>query len=276
MTVTQRNGARRISWGKVILVAYSVAVLLYLVGPLLVVLPLSFSSARYLTFPPPGWSLQWYERYLGSPQWTAATVRSLQLGVVVMLLAVVIGTAVAYGLAHLQFPGKRLVRAVVLSPLVVPVIILAVAVYELFLRLRLIGNFWALAIAHTVLALPFVVVLVSAALQTMDVALERAAASLGASEWQTFRYVTLPLIAPSMAAGAVFAFVTSWDELLVALFTSGTARATLPKRLWENVREFIDPTIAAVAVVIVGVSLLLLATLELLQLRAARNGGHNV
>lgn len=151
------------------------------------------------------------------------------------------------------------------------VIILAVAVNEFFLRLRLIGNFWALAIAHTVLALPFVVVLVSAALQTMDVALERAAASLGASEGQTFRYVTLPLIAPSMVAGAVFAFVTSWDELLIALFTSGTAGATLPNCLWENVREFIDPTVAAAAVVIVGVSLLLLATLELLRLRVARN-----
>jgi len=235
------------------LVAFGLATLVFLAAPLAVVVPISFSAAKYLTFPPPGWSLQWYERYFGSREWMSATGRSFEVALLTMVAATVVGTAAALALRR-PFRGRALVRLIVLAPLVVPVIIVAIAVYGLYARLKMVGTLHGLVLAHTVLALPFVVVVVSATLHGFDETLELAAQNLGANRWQTFRLVTLPLIRPGVVSGGLLAFVTSFDEVVVAIFVSGTQAATLPKQMWDGIRTEIDPTVAAVSSLLIGVT----------------------
>src|SRR5215831_11352039 len=177
------------------LIAFALATVVFLAAPLAVVVPISFSSAKYLTFPPPGWSLQWYARYFGSREWMSATVRSFEVAVLTTAAATAVGTAAALALRR-PFRGRSLVRLIVLAPLVVPVIIVAIAIYGLYAQWKLVGTLAGLVLAHTVLALPFVVVIVSATLHGIDETLELAAQNLGANRWHTFRLVTLPLIRP--------------------------------------------------------------------------------
>jgi putative spermidine/putrescine transport system permease protein len=250
------------------LLVFAVATLVFLVAPLAVVLPISFSAAKYLTFPPPGWSLQWYERYLGSREWMTATGRSAEVALLTTVAATAVGTAAALGLRR-PFRGRTLVRLVVLAPLVVPVIIVAIAIYGLYARLKLVGTLHGLVLAHTVLALPFVVVIVSATLRGVDPTLELAAQSLGANHWQTFRLVTLPLIRPGVVSAALLAFITSFDEVVVAIFVSGTHAATLPKQMWDGIRTEIDPTVAAVSTLLIVVTTLALALFALMRRRAS-------
>ena len=193
------------------LLALGVATLLFLAAPLAVVVPISFSAAKYLTFPPPGWSLQWYERYFGSREWMSATVRSFEVALLTTLAATVVGTAAALALRR-PFRGRSLVRLIILAPMVVPVIILAIGIYGLYAKLRMVGTLHGLVLAHTVLALPFVVVVVSATLAGFDSTLELAAQNLGANRWRTFRFVTLPLIRPGLTLlGLLVADVSGGD-----------------------------------------------------------------
>ena len=248
------------------LIAFALATVVFLAAPLAVVVPISFSSAKYLTFPPPGWSLQWYARYLGSREWMSATVRSVEVAVLTTAAATAIGTAAALALRH-PFRGRSLVRMLVLAPLAVPVIIVAIAIYGLYARLQLVGTIAGLVLAHTLLALPFVVVIVSATLHGIDETLELAAQSLGANRWRTFRLVTLPLIRPGIVSAALLAFITSFDEVVVAIFVSGTRAATLPKQMWDGIRTEIDPTVAAVSTLLIGVTSLALALLAFVRRR---------
>jgi putative spermidine/putrescine transport system permease protein len=248
------------------LIAFALATVVFLVAPLAVVVPISFSSAKYLTFPPPGWSLQWYARYLGSREWMSATVRSVEVAVLTMAAATGIGTAAALALRR-PFRGRWLVRMLVLAPLAVPVIIVAIAIYALYARLQLVGTIAGLVLAHTLLALPFVVVIVSATLSGIDETLELAAQSLGANRSRTFRLVTLPLIRPGVVSAALLAFITSFDEVVVAIFVSGTHAATLPKQMWDGIRTEIDPTVAAVSTLLIGVTSLALALLAFVRRR---------
>jgi len=230
-----------------VLVVACTAIYTFLMLPLLVVFPISFSSAAYMQFPPPGLSWQWYERYLDDPQWIDATVRSLYVGVATAILAVALGVPLAFSLVRGRFPGRWLLDRIALAPLIVPTIILSISVYGLFAKLKLIGEWYGLVIAHTVLALPFVVLVMAAGLRDFDRALEQAAEGLGASRARTLLRITLPLLRPSLVSAGLLAFISSFDELVVALFLAGP-NMTLPKKMFDNIMMEIDPTIAAVSV----------------------------
>jgi putative spermidine/putrescine transport system permease protein len=258
------------SLGRVILWIFVTIVLLYLVFPVFVVIPVSFSSAKYLQFPPPGWSLQWYENYFERPGWVPATFVSIRVAIITTILATTLGTAASLALVRGRFPGRNAINSFMVSPLVVPGIIVAIGVYFFYAQARLVGNPLGLALAHTALALPFVVTNVSATLHGFDERLEYAAMNLGANRWQTFRRVTLPIIRPGVFAGALFAFIVSFDELIVALFVSGTGAVTLPRKMWDSLRQEIDPTIAAVSTTLITLSIVILLAAELLRQRAER------
>lgn len=268
--LSRRSGRPRTSPATVILWIFTALVLAYLVFPVFVVAPVSFSSAKYLQFPPPGWSLQWYQNYFERPGWVPATFVSIRVAVITTILATTLGTAASLALVRGRFPGKGAINSFIVSPLVVPGIIVAIGVYFFYAQVRLVGNPLALALAHTALALPFVVTNVTATLHGFDERLEYAAMNLGANRWQTFRRVTLPIIRPGVFAGALFAFITSFDELIVALFVSGTGAVTLPRKMWDSLRQEIDPTIAAVSTILIVVSIVILFTAEMLRQRSER------
>ena len=261
---------RRAAPGRWVLYGFTGLVLFYLVFPVFVVIPVSFSSAKYLQFPPPGLSLQWYENYFDRRDWVEATWLSVRVGLGTALLATVLGTAAALALVRGRFRGRDLINGFLVSPMIIPGIIVAIGIYFFYARLQLIGNAWALIVAHTTLALPFVVVNVAATLYGFDERLEYAAMNLGADRRQTFFRVTLPLIRPGVLTGALFAFITSFDELIVALFVSGTGAVTLPRKMWDGIRQEIDPTIAAVSSIFIVLSVLILVAAELLRQRSER------
>jgi putative spermidine/putrescine transport system permease protein len=229
-------------------------ILLVMIAPIVVVVVLSFSSASYLTFPPPAFGVRWYLAYLGSRDWLAATLLSVEVAVAVVVLSTVLGTLATLGLARLPPVVRMLATGLILSPLVVPVIIVAIGVYYAFAQYGLVGTPLGLVLAQTCLAVPFVVTSVGASLAGFDRRLEMAALSLGATPFGTFRQVTLPLILPGVLVGALFAFITSFDELVVALFLSGANAVTLPRRMWEDLRYALDPTIAAVSTLTIVVT----------------------
>ncbi len=265
-----RAARPRVSFGQGLLYAVTGLILFYLVFPIFVVIPVSFSSAKYLQFPPPGFSLQWYEKYLTRSDWTGATWLSVQVATGTALLATLLGTLAALALVRGRFWGRDLINAFVVSPMIIPSIIVAIGIYFFYARIQLIGSPFALVLAHTALAVPFVVVNVSATLVGFDERLEYAAMNLGANRRQTFLKVTLPLIRPGVLTGALFAFVTSFDELIVALFISGTGAVTLPRKMWDGIRQEIDPTIAAVSTIFIVLSVLILVSVELLRQRSER------
>ncbi|QPC42532.1 ABC transporter permease [Kaustia mangrovi] len=255
--VTPRRGRR--SGFRIALAIYCSAVFFFLVAPLFVVFPISFSAAKYLTFPPPGFSLQWYESYLNDPAWIQATVTSIKVALGTTALATLLGTAVAFSLVRGRYPGRAWIDRLVAAPIIVPNIIIAVALYGVFARFQLVGEWYGVMVGHTIYAIPFVVLVVGAALRTFDTNQEQAAMNLGASRFTAVRRVTLPQIRPSIVSAAFLAFITSFDELIIALFTSGT-NATLPKKMFDNIIFEIDPTIAAVSVLqilLVGVVIML-------------------
>jgi putative spermidine/putrescine transport system permease protein len=269
-SLKRRPAKPRTSVARWILYVVVGLIILYLIFPILVVIPLSFSSAHYLTFPPPGFSLQWYDKFFSRSDWRNAAILSLWIACSVMVLATVLGTAASLGLVRGRFWGRQSINTFVVSPMVVPSIIVAIGLYFFYARIGLVGRPIALIVAHTALAVPFVVVNVSATLYGFDERLEFAAMNLGANRWQTFRQVTLPIIRPGVMAGALFAFITSWDELIVALFVSGTGAVTLPRKMWESIRFEIDPTIAAVSTLLIVFTAALFVSAELLRRRSER------
>jgi ABC-type spermidine/putrescine transport system permease subunit II len=249
-------------------------VLFFLVFPIFVVIPISFSAANYLQFPPEDLSLRWYRAYFGGRGWVDATILSAEVACVVSALATTLGTAAAFGLVRSDFPLKKAVYGALLSPLIVPSIITAIALYFLFAPLHLIDSFTGLVLAHTVLALPLVVVVVTASLRGFDMALERAAMSLGAAPWTALRRVTLPLIAPGIVTAALLAFLASFDEVVVAIFLSGTDAVTLPKKIWEGVWLEITPVIAAASTIVIALTIVLFVALEFTRRRSESTTGH--
>jgi len=230
------------------LYAWCALVFFFLMAPLVVVFPISLSSSSYLQFPPPGWSWRWYDAYFSDPTWMDATWRSLKVAACTTVLATLLGTMLAFSLVRGRYPGKAMLNQASLLPLVVPVIVYSIAVYAMFGYLKLIGMWQAIVLGHTVHAIPFVVIIVGAALRTFDVAQEHAAMSLGASRAMAIWRVTLPQIRPSLVSAAFLAFISSFDELVVAMFLGGS-NMTLPKKMFDNIVNEIDPTIAAVSVV---------------------------
>lgn len=240
----------------------SLLVLVFLAAPALVVIPLSFSASPYLIFPPPGYSMRWYEAVFADDVWRAAAGVSLEVAVLSMGLAILLGTPAAWALVRGRIPGRRILSAYFYVPLLVPSIILAVAMFIVFSKLGLIGSVGALVAAHTALGAPFVVATVSASLQTLDPRIEQAALSLGASWAATFFRVILPNIWPGMLGGGLFAFITSFDEIVIALFIAGP-RFTLPKKMFDNLRTEVDPSIAAVSTLLIALSALVVLVVTL-------------
>jgi putative spermidine/putrescine transport system permease protein len=244
--------------------------LVFLIGPLFVIVPVSFSSAQYLTFPPPGFSLQWYERFFGSSQWLQSIVVSIEVAIISSILTMILGVLASFPLVRSEFRGKMMVYGLILSPMIVPLIVTAIAIYFLFASIGLTGTVIAIAIGHTVVVLPIVVVIVTATLQGFDIRIERAAISLGASPFQAFFRVTLPVIAPGILSGAAFAFLTSFDELMIPLFLGGPDTQTLAVRIWNSVVLEIEPTIAAVSTFLIGLALFVLVLTSILMQRGRR------
>ncbi|CAN7637256.1 ABC transporter permease [Brucella pseudogrignonensis] len=233
-------------------------VLFFLILPILVIIPISFSADQYLKFPPSGFSLQWYRRFFLPPEWMESLWLSVRIAVMSTAMTLAIGVPGAIALVRGRFPGKNIIYAILLSPMIVPTIITGVAIYLFFSKLGMIGSPVAMALGHTVLALPLMIIIVSASLQGLDQRLEQAAYSLGAGRLQTFRHVTLPLIAPGVISGMLFSFLSSFDELIVPLFLAGTSSFTLPVRIWNSVFMQVEPTIAAVSSFLIGVTVIVL------------------
>jgi putative spermidine/putrescine transport system permease protein len=247
--------------------AFGGVVLLFLAVPILVVLPLSFNAERYFSYPMPGLSLRWYEHFVSSGSWQRALRNSLVVAVATTCVATPLGTLAAVGLSRPSFPFRALMTGFLISPMIVPSVITAVGMYFFYARIGLTNTVLGLVVAHTTFATPFVVIIVTATLVGFDVNLSRAASSLGARPARAFFTVTLPVILPGVVSGAIFAFITSFDEVVAVVFLAATEQHTLPREMWKGVRENIDPTILAVACVLVAVSVLVLTSMELLRRR---------
>lgn len=239
---------------RLLLLALGALTVFFLMAPTLVVVPMSFTASNALTFPPEGFSTRWYEKMVTDPQWSTGFVNSAQVAFLTAILATALGTLAALGTVRGRFPGRSAVNALVLSPLIVPVIIIAIGMFSVFVRWKIAGSVVGLVFAHTALAMPFVVVNVATSLRTIDRNLELAAQSLGAGPIRTFRRITLPLILPGVLAGGLFAFITSWDEVVVSIFLTSARFRTLPAEMWEQVRQVVDPTVAAVSTTLLAVT----------------------
>lgn len=252
---------RALWWG------WSLLVIGFLLAPIAVVVPLSFSTGSFLSFPLPGVGLRWYEAFFGSDFWMLALENSAIIGIAATIGATLLGTAAAVGLWSARFPGQAAAMAVIVSPMVVPSIITAVAMTFAFAPLGLANTHAGLIIAHIALASPFVVVTVLATLQQFDGRLMRAAAACGAPPMLAFRRVMLPLILPGVVAGALFAFAVSLDESVVVLFLAGPGQRTLPRQMFAGLKDTIELAIMAAATILVVVSTLLMAATLLLRRR---------
>jgi spermidine/putrescine ABC transporter ATP-binding subunit len=256
---------------KTVMYAVAVAGALFLVAPILALVPMSFSGTRWLALPPRDLSFRWYVAFLTDREWLGALATTLQVATLATIGAGVLGTLGGVGLARTRFPGQALVRGLLVAPLIVPVMIMAIAFYYTFARLHLIGTVTGIVLAHVVLASPFVVVNVEAVMRTFDVRLERAARTLGATAGQAFRRVTLPLIRPGVLAGALFAFIFSVDEVVVAMFLAGTSAITLPKLMFDSItQDELNPVVTAIASLQIGAALAAVILAEALRARGAR------
>ncbi len=253
---------------RILMVALGGLTVFYLLAPTLVIVPMSFTEARILSFPPEGFTLAWYERMVTDRQWSTGLANSFQVAILTTILATVLGTLAALGLSRGRFFGRTAINALVLSPLIVPVVVIAIGMFGLFVQWRIAGTVVGLVAAHTALALPFVVVAVATSLRTMDRNLELAAANLGADPWRTFTRITFPIILPGVLTGAIFAFITSWDEVVIAIFMTSARFRTLPTEMWEQVRQAVDPTVAAVSTTLLVVTTTLLVLLLVVRRQA--------
>jgi putative spermidine/putrescine transport system permease protein len=253
--------ARAVFAGR-ILGAIVFGVCTYLVLPTLAVVPVSFTSSDYITFPPEGFSLRWYQVFVGEGAWRNATITSVIVALFTTVAATAVGTLAALGLSRLSRAVGRVVIWFFLLPMIVPSIIIAVALYSSFAKLGIVGTKLGLVVAHTILTLPFVIINVSAVMQKLDWRMVDAARSLGADPATAFRKVTLPAIFPGVLAGAIFAFLTSFDEIVVALFVSGVDSITLPVQMWNGIRFEISPAVAAASCILLALSILILSVVS--------------
>jgi len=255
-------------------------VFLFLITPILIIIPLSFNVEPYFTFTtgmlsfdPDAYSLRWYKDFINNTQWTHSVKNSFIIAIASTILATVLGTLAALGLSKPHMPYRTLVMGMLISPMIVPLIISAAGMYFFYSNIGLAQTFLGIILAHTALGTPFVVITVTATLVGFDHSLSRASANLGAGPTTTFFQVIMPLILPGVISGALFAFITSFDEVVVVLFLAGFDQRTIPRQMWSGIREQISPTILAVATILVMISISLLTTLELLRRRGERLRG---
>jgi len=266
-------------------------VLFFLVAPLIAVIPISFSSSPFLqftsemlSFQPEAFSMRWYKLLIGdcsdpgittvcTDRWVRGAQNSLFIGIIATFLATTLGIMAALGLSRPHMPFRKAIMAIMISPLIVPLIITASGLFFFFAKFNLVATYTGLIFAHTVLGLPFVVITVTATLVGFDQNLIRAAASLGGSPFLIFFKIQMPLILPGVISGGLFAFITSFDEVVIVLFVGGPEQVTLPRQMWSGIRQEISPTILSAATILVIISILLLTTVELLRRRTERLRG---
>ncbi|MDE0942833.1 MAG: ABC transporter permease [Alphaproteobacteria bacterium] len=255
-------------------------IFIFLITPILIIIPLSFNVEPYFTFTQgmlsfdaDAYSLRWYEDFLSNTQWTHSVKNSFIIAIASTILATILGTLAALGLSNSNMPYRSLAMGLLISPMIVPLIISAAGMYFFYSNIGLSQTFLGIILAHTTLGTPFVVITVTATLVGFDHSLTRASANLGANPTTTFFKVMMPLILPGVISGALFAFITSFDEVVVVLFLAGFDQRTIPRQMWSGIREQISPTILAVATILVMISIALLATLELLRRRSERMRG---
>ena len=274
-----------------IYLAICTLVLFFLVMPLIAVIPISFSSSPFLqftsqmlAFEPEAYSLRWYKMLIGdcsdpgittvcTDRWVRGAQNSLFIGIIATFLATTLGIMASLGLSRSHMPFRKAIMAIMISPLVVPLIITASGLFFFFAKFNLVATYTGLIFAHTVLGLPFVVITVTATLVGFDQNLTRAAASLGGSPFLNFFKIQMPLILPGVISGGLFAFITSFDEVVIVLFVGGPEQVTLPRQMWSGIRQEISPTILSAATILVIISILLLTTVELLRRRTERLRG---
>ncbi|PYE17208.1 ABC transporter permease [Paraburkholderia silvatlantica] len=247
---------------------HSALIFFFLVAPILAIVPLSFNSGSFFSYPMQGWSLRWYEQALSSPDWQRAFANSIGIGAASTLIATVLGTLAALGLSRPGFPLRAIVMPLIISPMIVPIVVVAAGFYLVFAPLGLVNSYPGVVLSHAALGTPFVVITVTASLLSFDQSLLRAASGLGARPWVAFRRVTLPLILPAVATGSIFAFATSFDEVIVILFIGGPDQRTVPRQMWSGIRDQIDPSILAVATLLMIFAVALLASMNWLRKRA--------
>jgi len=256
------------------------SIFFFLIAPILTIIPLSFNAEDFFTFTPEmlaldpaGYSLKHYQDFLTSNDWQNALKNSFLIAPAATVIATSVGTLAAIGLSQSHVPGRRLIMAILISPMIVPLIISAAGMYFFYSRIGLQGTWLGVVLAHAVLGTPFVIITVTATLVGFDRSLTRAAANLGANPVTTFFKVQMPLIIPGVVSGALFAFITSFDEVVVVLFLGSAGQKTLPWQMYTGLREQISPTILAVATIMVALSICLLTVLELLRRRSERLRG---
>ena len=252
----------------------------FLIFPIMVILPLSFNAQDFFTFTPEmlafkaeGYSLKHYEDFFTNNDWQNALRNSLRIAPMATIMSVSFGTLAAIGLSQSHVPFRRAIMAILISPMIVPLIISASGMYFFYSRIGLQGTYWGVVLAHAVLGVPFVIITVTATLVGFDKSLTRAAANMGAGPVRTFFKIQMPLILPGVISGGLFAFITSFDEVVVVLFVSSAGQKTLPWQMFTGLREQISPTILAVATILIAMSIILLTTLEFLRRRSERLRG---
>jgi len=255
-------------------------VFFFLIGPILVIIPLSFNAQDFFTFTPEmlafkadGYSLKHYQDFFTNPEWQHALRNSVQIAPVATILSVGLGTLAAVGLSQNHVPFRRTIMAILISPMIVPLIISAAGMYFFYSRIGLQGTYLGVVLAHAALGIPFVIITVTATLVGFDRSLTRASANMGAGPVRTFFKVQMPLILPGVISGGLFAFITSFDEVVVVMFVGSAGQKTLPWQMFTGLREQISPTILAAATILVTISVLLLATVEILRRRSERLRG---
>jgi putative spermidine/putrescine transport system permease protein len=246
-----------LSPARIAFILFCALVLLYLILPVLIIVPMSFSSARFLSFPPPSLSLRWYQEYIGNSAWMQATRVTATVAVLTVLIATPLGVAAAYAISNSKLRIMRLIHMALLLPLVVPIIITAVGILFVYAKVGLVATMSGLVLANVMLGLPYVIISVVAGLQSFDAAQEMVARSLGMNRLRSFFIVTLPQIKASVLAGAIFAFISAMDETVVGLFISGGQYQPLTKRMFTALRDEIDPTIAAISTLMTAASFVL-------------------
>ncbi len=248
---------KRFSPARIAFAVFVGLVLTYLILPLLIIVPMSFSGTRFLSFPPPSLSLRWYEEYFGNRNWMQATQVSLAVAALTVVIATPLGVAAAYAISNSRLRVMRAIHLVLMLPLIVPIIIIAIGIFFVYAKVGLIATIPGLVLANVMLGLPYVIISVVAGLQSFDPTQEMVARSLGMNRLRSFLAVTLPQIKASVFAGAIFAFISAIDETIIALFISGGQYQTLTKRMFTALRDEIDPTIAAISTLLTAASFLL-------------------
>lgn len=245
--------------------AFAIAAMIFLLLPSLIVVPMSFSDSELIIFPPKGYSFHLYQRYVEEPGWVPATILSLRVAIWTTILSICLGVPAAYALVRGNFPGRRMLAMFLLSPIMLPSVVLALAFYIYFVRISLSHGELRLVLAHCVATLPFVVVTAAAGIQTVDANIERAATIMGASRLYVFRTVTLPLVIPSIVAGALFTFLISFDEIIISIFVAKAGDTTLPIKMFSSLVFEVSPVLAAISTMLTLMSALICILVTFVQ-----------